>query len=664
MNIKINKLILAIFLLFSVNSFSQVKLPKLVSDGMVIQRGVNVKIWGWAANDEKVSVHFLNSTYNTVADSKGDWSITLPKMEAGGPYEMDIKASNSITIHDIMVGDVWVCSGQSNMELPMSRVSWNYPGEIANSENKYIRQFYVPQTYNFQHPQNDLSYRNMPAELIGWKIASPENTPFFSAVAYFFGKELYEKYKVPVGLINSSLGGSPIESWISANALKKFPQYYNEAQMFKDSILIHKIEAADNARINAWNNELWKVDEGNKDPLHMWFDPSLNTSNWDSMKVPGYWADETKLGLVNGVVWFRKNVIIPSSLAGKPAELILGRIVDADSAYVNGVFVGTISYQYPPSRFNIPAGLLKEGENSIVVRVISNAGKGGFVPDKLYAIVSDKDTVNIAGQWKYRLGAVMPPLASQTFIRWMPIGLYNAMIAPLLNYRIKGVIWYQGESNADRPKEYNSLMETLIQDWREKWNEGDFPFLFVQLPNFMEPKNEPSESNWALIREAQLKTLSVPNTGMAVTYDIGEWNDIHPLDKKDVGYRLFLAAEKVAYGDNKVVYSGPIYKSMKIEGNKIILSFTNVGNGLVVKGNADKIQMKYPLKYFSIAGADKKFVWANAKIDGDKVVVWSSKISNPVAVRYAWADDPEGANLYNKEGLPASPFRTDDWTNK
>ena len=340
-------------------------------------------------------------------------------------------------------------------------------------------------------------------------------------------------------------------------------------------------------------------------------------------------------------------------MAGKSAKLILGRIVDADSAFINGQFVGTVSYQYPPRRYDIPTGLLKAGENTIVVRVISNIGKGGFVPDKQYAVVTKDTSINLTGEWKYRLGAEMPPLESQTFIRWKPTGLYNAMIAPLLNYKIKGVIWYQGESNAERPKEYLSLFSTMIKDWRTNWNEGDFPFLFVQLPNFMETKSEPSESNWALLREAQLKTLSLPNTGMVVAIDIGEWNDIHPLDKKDVGYRFALAAEKLAYGDN-IVYSGPIYKSMKIDGNKIILSFTHTGSGLIAKGDNK-------LKYFAIAGNNKKFVWANAKIENNKVVVWNDKVKNPVAVRYAWADNPDGANLYNKEGLPASPFRTDDF---
>jgi sialate O-acetylesterase len=645
-------------LFLAITSSGHVRLPKLVSDGMVLQRDAELKIWGWAASGEKVSIRFLNSTYRTDADDNGDWEVRLPRLDAGGPYEMQISASNSITIHDIMVGDVWVCSGQSNMELPMSRVSWNYPGEIEHSENKYIRQFLVPDKYDFNNPQKDFTSGSLPAGQVGWRSASPENTPHFSAVAYFFGKELYEKYRVPVGLINSSLGGSPVESWISEDALKKFPQYFNEAKMFRDSTLITKIEDADRARTNAWYTLLQKEDEGYKDPKDIWYSTTLNTSDWDSMKVPGYWAD-TKLGWVNGVVWFRKEVDIPSSMAGKPAKLMLGRIVDGDSSFVNGVFVGTVGYQYPPRRYDIPAGLLKTGENTICVRVISNAGRGGFVLDKQYAIVSGDTAINLEGEWKYRLGAEMPPLMGQTFVRWKPMGLYNAMIAPLVNYRIKGVIWYQGESNAGRPWDYRQLFTTMINDWREKWNEGDFPFLFVQLPNFMEAKSEPSESNWALLREAQLKTLSVPNTGMAVTIDIGEWNDIHPLDKKDVGERLFLVAEKIAYGDNSVDYSGPIYKSMKVDGNKIVLSFENIDGGLVAKGGEK-------LNGFAIAGADTHFVWAQAKIvqgtpfgENDRVIVWSDGITNPVAVRYAWADNPVGANLFNKGGLPASPFRTD-----
>ena len=647
MNIKVfNKVILALLIILAASHYSQVRLPKLISDGMVIQRNEEVKLWGWAAAGENISISFLDSKYQTAANGNGEWYVMLSKQEAGGPYEMQISASNSITISDIMIGDVWVCSGQSNMELPMKRVSPIYESEIANSENIYIRQFLVPQKYDFNVPREDF-------ETGSWKAANPENVLDFSAAAYFFAKDLYDKYKVPIGLINASLGGSPAEAWMSEEALKEFPEHYAEAQRFKDSNLIKKIEESDNSRIQSWYGLLRQKDEGYKNPKKLWFVPKLITKNWNTMKIPGYWAD-TKLGQVNGVVWFRKKVNIPSSMLGKQAKLILGRIVDADSVFINGKFVGTTSYQYPPRRYDIHAGLLKEGENTIVVRVISNSGRGGFVLDKHYEIIADHDTLDLKGLWQYRLGAEMEPLASQTFVRWKPLGLYNAMLAPLFNCKIKGVIWYQGESNANRPIEYQKLFPAMILDWRLNFGQGDFPFLFVQLPNYMETKSQPFQSNWALLREAQLKALSVQNTGMAVAIDLGEWNDIHPLNKKDVGRRLALAAQKIAYGDNDIVYSGPIYKSMKVDGNKIILSFTNIGSGLIAKGGGE-------LKYFSIAGADKQFVWAKAKIENDKIIAWSDSISAPIAVRYAWADNPERANLYNVEGLPASPFRTDDF---
>ena len=645
MKVKINKLIFIFSIFLTVSALGQLRLPKLISDGMVLQRETEINIWGWAAEGEKILIHFIDSTYNTTADIKGDWSIVLPKLKAGGPYNMQVSASNSITIRDIMIGDVWICSGQSNMELNMQRVSPLYGAEIAASENPDIRYFEVPDKYNFSSPQNDLSSGQ-------WEKANPENILSFSAVSYFFGKELYERYKVPIGLINSALGGSPAEAWMSEEGLKEFPEYYAEAQRFKDSTLIKQIQNEDSTRINTWYRRSRQNDEGYKNPEKPWYSPEYNPSDWSTMKIPGYWANES-LGFVNGVVWFRKETNIPASMIGKPAQLNLGRIIDADSAFVNGIFVGTTSYQYPPRRYTIPPTVLKEGKNVIVVRVINNRGRGGLAEDKPYEIVVGKKTIDLTGDWQYKLGIKMEPLRGQTFIRWKPMGLYNAMISPLLNYKIKGVIWYQGEANAGRPIEYRQLFPALIKDWRKNWNQGDFPFLFVQLPNFMEAKPEPSESNWALLREAQLKTLSLPNTAMAVAIDIGEWNDIHPLNKKDVGKRLALAAQKVAYGDEKVVYSGPIYESMKIDGNEIILTFTNIGSGLIAQGGGR-------LKGFAVSRVDRHFVWAQAKIEGEKVIVWSDKIANPVAVRYAWADNPEGANLYNQDGLPASPFRTDE----
>lgn len=631
-------------ILFSFDAYCQIKLPRLISDGLVLQREAEVKIWGWAAPGESVTVDFIGKTYTATTSQDGKWVVNLPPMNAGGPHDMKIRASNQLNIKNILLGDVWVCSGQSNMELSMRRAAPIYQQEIAQSENSKIRYFDVPDRYDFKQPQEDLEGGQ-------WLTASPENVLNFSAVAYFFAKELYAKYQIPIGLINASLGGSPVEAWISEEALKEFPAHFQEAQIFKNNALIRQIEEKDKAISDAWYRKLRNRDEGYKDPTASWNNSGFDASAWPTMTLPGYWAD-TKLGPVNGVVWFRKEIDVPASMKGKAAQLLLGRIIDSDSVFLNGTFVGTTGYQYPPRRYEIPANLLKEGKNTLVVRVINNSGKGGFVEDKPYQLSAGGDTIDLKGTWHYKLGASMDPLPAPTFIRWKPLGLYNGMIAPLINYPIKGVIWYQGESNADKAAEYHELFSALISDWRQKWGQGDFPFLYVQLANFMETSPKPQESEWAALREAQLKTLNVPNTAMAVAIDIGEWNDIHPLNKQDVGKRLALAAQKVAYGDKKVVYSGPLYQSIEVRGNKVVLSFTHIGSGLMAKGGGE-------LKYFAVAGADNKFVWAKAKIVNDKVIVWSEQVAKPVAVLYAWADNPEGANLYNKEGLPASPFRTD-----
>ncbi|MBN2610792.1 MAG: sialate O-acetylesterase [Bacteroidales bacterium] len=641
-------LIILLFVL-SAHGFGAVRLPRLISNGMVLQRDTEIKIWGWADSSEMVTVEFLGSTYQTVANGKGEWYVTLPQLKAGGPYSMQLQASNTLHIENILIGDVWVCSGQSNMEIPMRRVSWIYEKEVAEADDEMIRQFYVPRNCNFSGPLHDLNSGS-------WKAANAENIYDFSAVAYFFAKNLYGQYKVPVGLINSALGGSPAEAWISEESLKQFPYHYNELQRFKDKSLIEEIEKNDRIKIQNWYTLIGNNDEGYKNTHKPWYDPSTDITDWKTMKIPGYWADEEP-GKINGVIWFGKKAVIPSSMAGKEALLILGRIIDSDSVFVNGVLVGTTGYQYPPRRYIVPAGLLKKGENTIVARVISNSGKGGFVPDKPYEIVCGDDKIDLKGDWHYKVGAIAEPMPPQTFIRGKPAGLFNAMIAPLLNYSIKGVIWYQGESNAERPGEYCKLFSALISDWRKVWEQGDFPFLYVQLPNFMEPRDHPSESNWALLREAQSKALALPNTAMAVAIDVGEWNDIHPLRKKEVGDRLALAARNIAYGEKNIVFSGPVFKSMEIKKGKAILSFEHTGSGLIAKDGGE-------LRHFAIAGTDKKFVWAKAVFKNNTVVVWAPGIKNPVAVRYAWADNPEGVNFFNKEGLPAQPFRTDDWNNE
>ncbi len=646
LNIKILGLVVSCYaLLISQAAFCNVRLPLLVSDGMVLQRDAEVKLWGWADAGEEVTINFKGNTYTAAADSDGKWMVVISQLKAGGPYEMEINAANHITLKNILIGDVWVCSGQSNMVLPMERVRDRYEDVIADSENPSIRQFLVPDRYNFKMPEENFQSGS-------WELANPQTVLNFTAAGYFFAKELFEKYHVPIGLIKTCLGGSPAQAWMSEDALKAFPEHLKVAVQYKDNAYVNQIKERNKTVSNAWYTLLDQKDEGLADKGKMWFDTSYDASQWPTMDVPGYWANG-QLGPVNGVVWFRKEFDVPASMAGKPAILRMGRVVDADKTYINGTFVGSVSYQYPPRRYDVPADLLKEGKNIIVVRVINNAGRGGFVLDKTYQLSAAGQTIDLKGQWQYKLGATMDPLPPEIFIRWKPLGLFNGMIAPLLNYSIKGVIWYQGESNAKYPPEYHKLFSALIADWRQKWNQGDFPFLYVQLHNFMEVKDQPSESDWAEVREAQLKTLTVPNTAMAVAIDIGEWNDIHPLNKEDVGKRLALAAQNVAYGEKDVVYSGPIYQSMKADGNKIILTFTNTDGGLVAKGCEE-------LKYFAIAGPDKKFLWAKAKIEGDKIVVWSDEVTNPVAVRYAWADNPDGANLYNKKGLPASPFRTDN----
>lgn len=632
------------FAMLSFSSFAQVKLPQLVSDGMVLQRDIKLNIWGWASKGEKVAVKFNGKSYKTVTGADGKWNIVLTPLKQGGPYTMDIGASNHITIHDILVGDVWFCSGQSNMVIPMERVKEKYPEEIANANYPQIRNFFIPTVSDVSKVYEDLP----PGK---WVAADPKNVMGFGAASYFFAKQIYNKYHVPIGIINSSVGGTPIQAWISEDGIKVVPPYAERTMRFKDTAFMNSLTR----KRPMPNKPMPVMDKGLNGPK-TWYDTSYVPHNWHPYWLPGYWADQGVKGL-NGVVWFRKEIEVPASLTGKPLKFFMGRIVDADQTYVNGVLVGNITYQYPPRRYQIPTTLLKPGKNIIVVRVVNTSGKGGFVPDKPYYITDGNTKIDLRGDWQYKVGEAYPPVrfngGDNFSAQNEPTGLYNTMVAPAIKYGIKGILWYQGEANSGKPKEYGQLLTALITDWRNKWQEGDVPFIYAQLPSFMEVQYSPSESQWAELRYEQLKTLAVPNTGMAVSIDAGEWNDIHPLNKKDVGERLALWAQKLAYGDKEVVASGPIYQSSKIEGNKIVLTFTNTGSGLINRGGDE-------LGQFAIAGADRKYAWANAVIDGDKVIVSSDAVPNPLYVRYAWADNPDSANLYNKERLPASPFTTDD----
>lgn len=632
---------LLFFHFFWLSTKAEVKLPRLISDGVVLQRDAKVKLWGWATPGETVTISFQKKKFIAKTNQAGEWQTILPPQKAGGPYDLVFKGRNEIKIGNVLFGDVWVCAGQSNMVIPMERVKERYPEEIAQANFPEIRNFFIPTLTNLEKPAADLPSGE-------WKSANPKDVLGFSAVAYFFAKKLYEKYHIPIGIINSSVGGTPIEAWISEQGFKQFPEIEEIIRKNKSTSYIDSLM---NKRPKPVQKEV--QDKGlTENPK--WFEASYAPKGWHNINIPGYWEDQGIKNL-NGVVWYRREIDVPESMVGLPVKLFLGRIVDADFVYVNGKLVGNITYQYPPRRYEIPSGVLTSGKNTIVVRVINNAGKGGFVPDKPYYMTANGQNIDLKGTWQYKVGEVYEPTALGDFafsFQNQPTALYNAMIAPIQNQTIRGFLWYQGESNADQPKTYKKLLPALIGDWRNHWNEGELPFLFVQLPNFMDVNYLPSESNWAELRESQLQALSAPNTAMAVAIDLGEWNDIHPLNKKDVGERLALCAQNLAYGEKDVVYMGPVYQSAKIEGNKITVTFAHTGSGLI---SIDE----EPLSRFEIAGADRKFVWASAKIVGNTVEVWSDNIPNPEYVRYAWSDNPDGANLYNKEGLPASPFRTD-----
>ena len=624
------------------SSTSAIKLPRLLSDGVVLQRDAKVKLWGWAKANETVTLTFQKKTFRAKADQYGSWLILLPPQKAGGPYEMVFRGENEISIKNILFGDVWICSGQSNMVLPMERVKEKYPEEIAKANYPEIKNFFIPTLTNLEKPQNDL-----PSGI--WKSANPKDVLGFSAVAWFFAKKIYEKYHVPIGLINSSVGGTPIEAWISEQGYQKFPDIQKIIQRNKNSLYIDSLMQSRPKPVQK------EIQDKGLTESPKWYENSYLPQRWHNINIPGYWEDQGVKDL-NGVVWYRREVEVPASMTGMPVKLFLGRIVDADFVYINGQLIGNISYQYPPRRYEIPAGILNSGKNTIVIRVINNIGKGGFVPDKPYFMTANGQDIDLKGTWQYKIGEVYESHGFTDFgfsVQNQPTALYNAMIAPLTNQTIKGFLWYQGESNADHPNAYRKLMPALINDWRNQWGEGELPFLYVQLANFMDVNYLPVESNWAELREAQLQALSFANTAMAVAIDLGEWNDIHPLNKKDLGDRLALCAFNLAYGEKDIVYMGPVYQSYKVDGNKITVTFSHTGSGLIsIDGE--------PLSRFEIAGADRKFLWAKAMIKGNSVEVWNENITNPKYVRYAWSDNPDGANLYNKEGLPASPFRTEE----
>jgi sialate O-acetylesterase len=631
------KLLYILFLFLSIQTKAQIRLPKLISDNMVLQREKPLIIWGWASPIEKITLTLNNQKYKTTSDNKGNWELILPAQKAAERQTMTIKGKNEITIKNIAFGDVYFCSGQSNMVHQMELHHVLYDKEIREAKSENIRQFWIPTATSLNEIKDDFPNAS-------WKVCTPENVRQFSAVAYFFAKKIYDKYQVPIGFINASVGGTPIEAWTSEDGLKDFSKIVETIQKNKDTAYVNSFSKFKRPQIVL-------KDKGEMESPK-WYETAYQPKGWLPITVPGYWEDQGLKDL-NGVVWYRKEINIPASMVRMPSKVFLGRIVDADALYINGVKVGQTGYMYPQRRYPIPNDLLKEGKNILVVKVTNNSGKGGFVPDKPYGLLAGNDTLALNGLWHYKVGEaflpstnIYPSFSAQN----QPTSLFNAMVAPATKYTIKGFLWYQGESNAGRPNEYEALQKTQIWDWRKQWSQGELPFMFVQLPNFMEANYLPSESQWAELREAQLKASNSPNTSMVVGIDLGEWNDIHPDNKKDVGERLAQAALRLVYKEN-VVSSGPIFKNARIDNNKITVSFEHIGGGLKSKDGEE-------LREFAIAGADKKFKWATAKIVGDKIDVSNPEISHPYYVRYAWADNPK-VNFYNAERLPASPFRTD-----
>ena len=548
------RLSLAVLLCLCATSMvdAKVKLPALISDGMVLQREQPIKVWGTADAGESVQVKFLkNATptgvkggklkvaYTVTADANGRWTLTLPAMKPGGPYILQV---NDIELKDILVGDVWLCSGQSNMELPVSRVTDMFRDEIAAYENTNIRQLKVPNIFNFHAPQADLP------DYVAWKPLTQENVMNFSALVYFFAKAMYEKNSIPVGLINSSWGGTPVEAWISEEGLKEFPKYINDKRQYEDDAYLKSIKQTEGLSFYRWNTSLYRGDAG----LHEatpWYAANYNDKDWKTVDLFSTDWGTNGLNPINGSHWFRKEVEVPQDWNGKEATLRLGCIVDADSVYVNGTFVGTISYQYPPRIYTIPAGVLKAGKNTVTIRLISNNGYPHFVKEKPYKIICGNEEVSLQGEWKYRLGASMPPAPGMMFFCYKPVCLYNAMIAPLQNYGIRGVLWYQGESNVDRRNEYAALLTVLIADWRSTFDNPELPFYIVELADFLSKDDISGRQAWAEMRKEQAKVAETNrNTRLIRNSDLGEWNDIHPLDKKNLGQR---AAESALETDNK-----------------------------------------------------------------------------------------------------------------
>ena len=642
------KIILTACFFISVTLSAQLHTANIFTSHMVLQRDKVVPVWGWANKNEKVTILFNNQTVSAKANAEGKWMINLKPMPAGGPYDMRISSKkDSVVLNDVMIGEVWICSGQSNMEFQVKNVS-NAKDEIANSANMPVRQFKVATQVALQ-PLDDITKGE-------WITASPQTVGDFTAVGYFFARELAQQLHVTIGLVSDNWGGSQVESWISKDAmlgsdeLKDYAQHQLPSTWQQaDSIMLLNLKKS----LSEKNNNT--LPEYNLQKL-LQADESVFNS-WLPYNAPGQW-DWQGVWAFRGTGYYEKTIDITADEANKISTLSLGDNDGKFELYINGTLIKQGEGK-DAHLINLPAQSFKAGKNVLLLKqekqVEPSWYGNGFYGDAahLYLQLSDATVSLAGGGWKI-FPAFDEPFTFNHGANNHGTIVYNAMIHPIIPYAVKGVIWYQDESNAGRAYQYRKTFPLLIESWRNEWKDN-FPFLFVQLSSFGGQQSSNDGSDWAELREAQTMTLSLPNTGMAVTTDIGNADDIHPKNKQDVGKRLAATALNKVYGMNDILPSGPMYKTSAFNNGKAYISFDYTGKGLMAK---DKYGY---LKGFEIAGADKKFYYAQATIEGNKVVVWSDKVAQPVAVRYAWTNAPVDANLFNIDGFPASPFRTDDW---
>ncbi len=615
---------------------SSLRLPQLFQSGMVMQRGVSLPVWGWAKAGESVDVVFKKKVYTCVADADGRWQVELPAQKAGGPHTIIIKCGEQQTeLTNVLIGDVWLCSGQSNIDVTIERVYPQYGKVIDDYSNEQIRMFRVQTDTDMYEPKQDV--KSTP---INWLTASKQNAWTFSAVGYFLAREMYEKTGVPQGVIVNSLGGTPIQAWLSADSLQKyFPNDYRRLQFYQDDEMVAAMSKANQKVSSRWEKLLDEYDPGLSEDYAQ---PEYDDHEWT---VKNQYDPLTANPQYTGSFWARQQVKIDAWHAGQPARLLVGTLYDMDYTFMNGKEVGRTYYQYPPRRYQIPSGLLHEGDNTLTIRFITKGGAPHFIKEKPYKLIFEDGTeLPLSEQWRVHEGATMqrPPL-SDISVQNLPSVLYNAMLHPLAPYSLAGVVWYQGESNTGGDsKYYEQMLNQLITGWRQLWKNESLPFMVVQLANFMEPSEKPQHTGWTEVREAQRQaTLHNDNTELAVIIDLGETVDIHPLRKREVAQRIALGFERMLW--NKKLALSPVVVKSTTDGSKVNLS---VDQPLLSDG---------VLYEFELAGADGRFVNAEATGSGSGIVV-TSPIEKPVYVRYAWKNNPIRANVFAKNGLPMSPF--------